>query len=161
LASTTQQKKQWKTTRGRNNRHLGEVKYGVHVPNSVREALMLDKENGNTYWADSIALEMNALKKMGCLHFKVPPSKWNPRTEGFQYAPPQIVLNVKSSLKRKARVVAGGHVIRCDLNTYALTVKTLSIHLLYIIAAANKLPILCGDVGNAFVNAFTNEKTWT
>jgi hypothetical protein len=45
---------------------------------------------------------------------------------------------------------------------YALTIKTLSIHLLHIIVAANKLPILCGDVGNAFVNAFTNEKTcWT
>jgi hypothetical protein len=44
---------------------------------------------------------------------------------------------------------------------YALTIKTLSIHLLHIIVAANKLSILCGDVGNAFVNAFTNEKTWT
>jgi hypothetical protein len=44
---------------------------------------------------------------------------------------------------------------------YALTVKTLSICLLHIIAAANKLLILCGDMGNAFVNVFTNEKTWT
>jgi hypothetical protein len=95
---------------GRNNRHLGEVKYSVHVLNSVREALMLDKENGNTYWADSIALEMNALKKMGC--FKVPPSKWNPRTKGFQYAP--LCLNhlqCQKFFERKARVVAGGHVI--------------------------------------------------
>jgi hypothetical protein len=64
---------------GQNNQHLGEVKYGVCVLNNVHEAFALDKEeNRNTYWADAIALEMNVLKKMDC--FKIPPSKWNPKT---------------------------------------------------------------------------------
>jgi hypothetical protein len=41
---------------------------------------------------------------------------------------------------------------------YASTIKMLSICLLHVIAIANKLEILCGDVGNAFVNAYMNEK---
>jgi hypothetical protein len=95
---------------------------------------------------------------MSC--FKNPPSKWNHKTEGFQYAPLQIVFNAKSSLKRKACLVCGSNVIQCHLNMYASTVKTLSICLLHIIAIANKLEILCGDVRNAFVNAYMNEKVW-
>jgi hypothetical protein len=72
-----------------------------------------------------------------------------------------IVFDVKSSLKKKACFICGGHIIRCDLNTYDLTVKTLSIHLFHIISIANKLEILCGDVGNAFISAYRNEKVWT
>ena len=30
-------------------------KYGVLVPNTVKEAYMLDKESGNTLWQDSIS----------------------------------------------------------------------------------------------------------
>jgi hypothetical protein len=58
--------------------------------------------------------------------------------------------------------VCGGHVIKTDLNTYASTVKSLtSVQLINLIATANKLEVLCGDVGNAFVNAYTREKVFT
>jgi hypothetical protein len=33
-------------------------KFGIEVPRSVAEAYTLDKKNGNTLWADSIAKEM-------------------------------------------------------------------------------------------------------
>ena len=33
-------------------------KYGVHMPKSVKEAYEIDKENGNTLWADAIKKEM-------------------------------------------------------------------------------------------------------
>jgi hypothetical protein len=46
------------------------------------------------------------------------------------------------------------------LNTYASTVKTLSVRLLHLIAETNDLTALSGDLGNAFVNSFTNEKVY-
>ncbi len=33
-------------------------KFGIKVPTSVKYALQLDAQNGNTHWADTIAAEM-------------------------------------------------------------------------------------------------------
>jgi hypothetical protein len=33
-------------------------KFGIKIPTSVKDALEIDKKNGNTYWADAIATEM-------------------------------------------------------------------------------------------------------
>ena len=37
-------------------------KYGIQIPKSVKEALEIDKENGDHIWRDSIAEEMNKIK---------------------------------------------------------------------------------------------------
>ena len=37
-------------------------KFGIALPNNVKEALKLDKQNGNTLWADAISTEMKMLK---------------------------------------------------------------------------------------------------
>jgi hypothetical protein len=42
-------------------------KFGIEVPKTIREALELDKKNGNTFWADAIAKEM----KDDCVTFKI------------------------------------------------------------------------------------------
>ena len=36
-------------------------KFGVRVPRNVKEAIQLDEENGNTYWQDAMALELQQL----------------------------------------------------------------------------------------------------
>jgi hypothetical protein len=33
-------------------------KFGIEVPKTVKEALAPDRKNGNTLWADAIAIEM-------------------------------------------------------------------------------------------------------
>jgi len=43
--------------------------YGVNVPKNVEEAYALDKANGNTYWADSMKKELDALMGKKTLHF--------------------------------------------------------------------------------------------
>ncbi len=122
----------------------------MRIPNNVKEAFLLDKENGDNLWADTIAKEINSLKALGC--FKLDNHcDWNWCTKGYD----------KPSFLQKARLVCGGHVIKTDLNTYASTVKSLSMWLINLIAMANKLKALCGDVGNAFVNAYTQEKVFT
>lgn len=43
--------------------------YGYQIPNTVREALDLDRENGNNYWADAIAKEMSGLIRLEVFEF--------------------------------------------------------------------------------------------
>ncbi len=42
-------------------------KFGIELPKSIKEALELDKKNGNTFWADAIAKEMKDI----CVAFKI------------------------------------------------------------------------------------------
>ena len=41
------------------------IKFGIKVPNSVKEALLFDRENNNILWAEAITKEMTALQKAG------------------------------------------------------------------------------------------------
>ncbi len=45
-------------------------KFGIEVPKTAKEALALDRKNGNTLWADAIAKEM--LKEV-CIAFNILP----------------------------------------------------------------------------------------
>jgi hypothetical protein len=37
-------------------------KFGIELPKTIKEALELDKKNGNTFWADTIAKEMKDVR---------------------------------------------------------------------------------------------------
>ncbi len=47
----------------------GTHKFGIEVPKTVKEALALDRKNGNTLWADAIAKEMTEV----CIAFNILP----------------------------------------------------------------------------------------
>ena len=38
-------------------------KFGIEIPKTLKEALELDRQNGNTLWADGIAKEMTKVQK--------------------------------------------------------------------------------------------------
>ena len=70
-------------------------------------------------------------------------------------------FDVKHDLRRKARLVVGGHVVDIfDILVYSFTVKGVIIQLLYVITHKANLQQLCGNIGNAFPNAYTNEKVY-
>ena len=57
--------------------------------------------------------------------------------------------------------MAGGHLIDAlDHDVYSTTVKSISVKLLQVIAHKANLEILCGNIGNAYVNAYTHEKVY-
>ena len=37
-------------------------KFGIESPNTVKEAITINEKNGNTYWQDTIAKEMENIK---------------------------------------------------------------------------------------------------
>ena len=73
-----------------------------------------------------------------------------------------MIYEVKQDGRRKARLVAGGHLVDpWGVNTRSTVVKGVSVRLLDLIAHRDKLKIVCGDVGNAFVTAPCLEKVYS
>ena len=120
--------------------------------------MRIDKENGNTLWHDAIAKEMKNVR----VAFKVldddeaiPPT--------FQQMDCHMVFDVKlDGFRRKARLVAGGHVTEAPaVLTYASVVTRDSVRIALTIAALNDLDVKAGDVQNAYLTAPCEEKIWT
>ena len=136
------------------------IKFGIKVPNNVREALSLDKENGNNLWAEAIQKEMTALNQASVFIHHPPSYKVGNQ---YQYAPLRIIFDIKQEdLRRKARMVAGGHVVNSTMHqSYSSVVHTRTVRLLQTIAMNEGLDMIVGDIGNAFVQAYTEEKIWS
>jgi hypothetical protein len=65
-----------------------------------------------------------------------------------------MIFEVNQDGRRKARLVAGGHMVDpMGINSRSTVVKGISVRLLDLIAHGDNLPILCGDIGNAFITA--------
>ena len=131
-------------------------KFGVRVPRNVKEALELDRQNGNTYWADAMHAEIEQLHEYSTFRSV----GFNGRTpDGYQRIPARMVFDVKSTLKRKARFVAGGHKTRDpDDSVYSSVASLRSLRMVTVLAELNDLKLTGGDVGNAYLEAFTSEK---
>ena len=79
--------------------------FGIAIPNNVKEVLQLDKENGNTLWADAIATEMKNVK----VAFKIL-DDGEMAPQDHQFVNCHLIFDIKmENFRRKARLVAGGH----------------------------------------------------
>ena len=79
-------------------------KFGIQIPNNIKEAISLDKNNGNTLWQDDYAKEMYqfgvAFKILqGGEHIPV----------GYKKDSGHMIFYVKMGFTRKARWVKIGH----------------------------------------------------
>ena len=134
----------------------GNTKFGVVIPTTVKEALELDRKNGNMYWSDAIRKEYDDVK----VAFKllddgesIPPT--------FQEITCHLIFEVKFDLRRKARYVAGGHLTTAPSSiTYSSVVSTESVRIAFLVAALNGLEVWAADIQNAYLNAPQREKVW-
>jgi len=143
----------------RNPRYLKRThKFGIKVPKTVKEALELDKKNGNTLWADAIAKEMKGVR----VAFKILVDGQSAPI-GYQKIPCHMIFDVKmEDFRRKARLVAGGHKTEAPATiTYASVVSCKTVRIALLMAALNDLEVKVGDVLNAYVTAPITEKVWT
>ena len=130
----------------------------MRVPNSYKEANKLDLENGNTFWQDAIKLELSQIlgyetfKDLG-LNAKAP--------DGYQRINVHFVFDVKATLQRKARLVAGGHMTAPPKDSvYSGVVSLRSLRLICFLAELNNLQLMAADIGNAYLEAYTKEKVY-
>ncbi|MGH7954713.1 MAG: reverse transcriptase domain-containing protein [Gloeomargaritales cyanobacterium] len=134
------------------------TKYGVKVPRNEKEAIELDKKNGNTKWQDSIKQEMDMIaeyktfRDYGNAKSVEPPA-------GYKKIRTHLVFDVKFDLRRKARLVAGGHTTDPPKESvYSGVASMRSIRMCLFLAELNGLEACAADVGNAYLEANTKEK---
>ena len=131
------------------------TKFGIKVPNSVKEALALDQENGNDLWKKAIEKELGNVR----VAFKLL-DEGERLPVGSKEIPYHIIFDVKLDLTRKARLVAGGHKNKNvpTFTTFSTVASRDSVRLLFLIAALNDLDLLSADIGNAYLNAKCRER---
>jgi len=131
-------------------------KYGVRLPKTVAEALALDKEEGNTLWYDAIQKEMKNVQTA----FKFL-SRGESAPVGYKEIPCHIIFDVKMDFTRKAWFVAGGHKTDPPTSlTYSSVVSRDSVRIAFLLTSLNRLDILAADIGNAYINADSQEEVF-
>jgi hypothetical protein len=133
-------------------------KCGIEVPKTVKEALDLDRKNGNTLWADAIAKEMKEVR----VAFSILPDRHSAPI-GYQKIPCHMIFDVKmEDFRQKARLVADGHWTKAPATiTYASVVSRATVRLALTIASFYDLEVKVGDVLNTYITAPIKEKVWT
>ena len=130
--------------------------YGVKIPRNHTEAMMFDKSNNNRNWFTAEQLELKQIDDYEVLEDL---GVDGPVPEGFKKIHVHFVYAVKHDGRHKARLVAGGHLT--DIPEYSVTSSVASLRglrMVIFIAELNDLKLWTTDVGNAYLEAYTEEK---
>jgi hypothetical protein len=125
---------------------------------SIKEAMEIDRENGNTLWMDAV--------KMDVKNVRIAFEDFDGESKtlvGYTQITGILAFDVKlgEHFRRKARYCADGHRTGGPASvTYSTVVSSDSVHILLVIAALNELDILGAGVQNAFLTAPNKEKCW-
>ena len=138
--------------------------FGYLIPRNYMEAMQFDSENKNSKRYDAIKQEMESM-----LEYKVF-KKWdkaildkhkkvmNP-PKGYHRIKVHLVFAVKFDGRHKARLVADGHLTPEPIEKIYSGV--VSLRILRLVIFLGKLNHLWGaDIGNAYLEAFTDEKLY-
>ena len=133
------------------------LKFGIEVPSTYKQAMELDRKNGNTLWADSIKKEMNVVNV--AFDFLEEDEKMPP---GYGEITCHLVFTVKFDLTRKSRYVAGGHLAPAipKYMSYSSVVSRESVRIAFTLAALNDIDVIAGDISHAYLHAKTKERVW-
>ena len=140
--------------------------FGYLIPRNYIEAIQFDSENKNSKWYDAIELEMESL-----IEYKVF-KKWDiaivdkhkmvmNSPKGYHRIKVHKVFAVKFDGRGKARLVADGNLTPEPIeNIYSCVVSLRNLRLVIFLGKLNNLDIWGADIGNAYLEAFTDEKLY-
>ena len=128
--------------------------------------MQFDSENKNSKWYDAIKLEMESMSEYKVFkrwdkaiidkHKKVT----NP-PKGYHRIKVHLVFAVKFDGRHKARLVAHGHLTPEPIeNIYSGAVSLRNLRLVRFLGKLNNLELWGADIGNAYLEAFTDEKLY-
>ena len=133
-------------------------KFGVCVPHTFSEAMMLDKDNGNTFWGDAVRHELDQL-----FSYKTFCDLGTGGLPGKEYKKIEIrfVFDVKVDRRRKGRLVAHGDMTpEPDKAVYSSVATLSSLRIVIFLTELNGLNLMQGDVGNVYLESYTQEKVY-
>ena len=151
-----------KQSRIRQVRASARYQHGFQVPKDYNDAMRLDKENGNTHWQDAIDLELTQIHEYKVFKDTGKAQFHNGKVvtpDGFQKIRVHFVYAVKHDGRFKARLVADGHLTKEPVESiYSAVVSLRSLRMVVFLSQLNNLEIWGADVGNAYLEAYTDEK---
>ena len=150
-----------KQSRIRQVRASARYQHGFQVPKDYNDAMRLDKENGNTHWQDAMDLELTQIHEYKVFKDTGKAKFHNGKVvtpDGFQKIRVHFVYAVKHDSRFKARLVADGHLTKEPVESIYSGVVSLSLRMVVFLSQLNNLEIWGADVGNAYLEAYTDEK---
>ena len=151
-----------KQSRIRQVRASARYQHGFQVPKDYNDAMRLDKENGNTHWQDAMDLELTQIHEYKVFKDTGKAKFHNGKVvtpDGFQNIRVHFVYAVKHDGRFKARLVADGHLTKEPVESiYSGVVSLRSLRMVVFLSQLNNLEIWGADVGNAYLEAYTDEK---
>ncbi len=142
----------------RSYRTAPKYQYGFEVPKDYQHAVRLDEKAGNTKWQDSTKLEMAQLDDYDTFkdygHSGRPPN-------GYKKIRVHLIFAVKHDGRHKSRLVADGHLTEVPLDSvYSGVVSLRGLRLLVFLAELNGSQVWATDIGNAYLESYTQEKVY-
>ena len=151
-----------KQSRIRQVRASARYQHGFQVPRDYNDAMRLDKENGNTHWQDAMDLELTQIHEYKVFRDTGKAKFHNGKVvtpDGFQKIRVHFVYAVKHDGRFKSRLVADGHLTKEPVESiYSGVVSLRSLRMVVFLSQLNNLEIWGADVGNAYLEAYTDEK---
>ena len=151
-----------KQSRIRQVRASARYQHGFQVPKDYNDAMRLDKENCNTHWQDAMDLELTQIHEYKVFKDTGKAKFHNGKVvtpDGFQKIRVHFVYAVKHDGRFKARLVADGHLTKEPVESiYSGVVSLRSLRMVVFLSQLNNLEIWGADVGNAYLEAYTDEK---
>ncbi len=144
----------------RSFRSAPKYQYGYEVPRDYDHAMKLDQRNGNTHWQDSIQLEMVQLDEYDTF---IDHGDKNVASapDGYKKIRVHLVFMIKHDGRHKSRLVADGHLTDVPVESvYSGVVSLRGLRLMIFLAELNGLDAWATDIGNAYVEAKTEEKCY-
>ena len=133
-------------------------KFVIEVTNYISQAYALDKNNGNTLWADAIAKET---KDVNPAFRKLDNEEIVPI--GYQHVNYHMIFDVKmEDLRFMAWLVAGGHVTDPPATiSYVIVVSRETVRMFLTLTTLNYFPVKVADIQNDYITTPITEKIWT
>ena len=136
--------------------------HGFQVPKDYNDAIRLDKGNSNTHWQDAMDLELTQIHEYKVFKGTGKAQFHNGKAvtpDGFQKIRVHFVYVVKHDGRFKARLVADGHLTKEPVESiYSGVVSLRSLRMVVFLSQLNDLEVWGADVGNAYLEAYTDEK---
>jgi hypothetical protein len=132
-------------------------KFGIQVPKGIKNAIYLDKKNGNQLWQEAINTELKQLTDHQT--FIVLDSGEDIPT-GYQKIPYHMVFDVNYDLRHKARLVAGGNwTVNDKEDIYSGVVRMDTARIRFFLGELYGLSCCACDIGNAFLDGKQKRKS--
>ena len=142
----------------RSYRLTPKYKFGYIVPRDYNHARKLDSSNDNEEWGKATQLELTQIDEYETF---IDLGKGTAPPEGYKKIGVHLVYDVKHDGRHKARLVADGHKTDIPLTSvYSGVVSLRGLRMVVFLAELNNLELWGTDIGNAYLEAKTQEKVY-